>query len=91
MTTKLQKLIQTVEELSSALEEARAELNGNPEGCQIKLVGIAKELKNMEPEVSKLATKAAETDPDKRTYGQAMVAKVFIQAPPMDISVNEAM
>ena len=77
MTTKLQKLSEALTRLAAAIDTEEKLDDRDPRAWQERVVAVARELDALEPDVAKLRNKAAELDPDKRTYGPTMVAKVW--------------
>jgi len=78
MTTRLQKLAAAVQELGST---ARAQLSAPQDQAGLaRLEDTGLEVYALEPEIRRLAGKAAETHSDKRVYGPGMAAKVHPSA-----------
>ena len=86
MTTKLQKLSEAMTRLAAAVDTEENHDDSDPRAWQERVVAVARELDALEPDIAKLRSKAAELDPAKRTYGPAMVAKVWSWLPSIPLS-----
>lgn len=74
--TVLQKLTDSVTQLTAELKlESNNSLATAAQRRQV--VELATKVDALEPEVSKLSRRAAETDPNRKTYGPSMIAKVI--------------
>ena len=89
MTTQYQRLKAELIDIEAQLKSWEGGgASGNAPTRQRELHGLIQQIHTIAVPVQTLVAKASETDPDKQTYGKAMVSKVGRQAVACKLSLT---